>query len=233
MVNNNAMKKIPTLTFILLMFSSCSELVHTQLKAPRLVVERDTLSADGTDNIILTATVENQLSTRQRLRFSTTNGELVMLPISTASRESDSSILVNPGVSDIRAILKASKVPDDHVILSASVGELASMQIVEFKRSCPDEIKVELLKSNLTVNETTDFNLVFLRNDARNISMNTRIDCAANENDVFEMSSTFYSDNSGKASGSIKGLVAGDFTITFSDRSGCGLADIVRTISIE
>lgn len=213
--------------------TSCSELVHTQLTAPLVTVERDTLSANGTDYILLTATIENQLSTRQSLRFSTTNGELIVLPVSTASKESDSSILINPGTTEIQAILKASLVPDDHVILSASVGALTSMHIIRFRRSCPDEVKTDGLKGRLTRNETTDFNLIFLRDDGRKVSVGTRVDSSVDQDNALEMSATFFSDNAGKAPASIKALDSGQFTVTFTDRSGCGLPAFSRQVKIE
>jgi len=226
------MKKY-TMIILALTASSCSELVHTQSKPPQLTVDKTEVAANDSDQIMLTATVHNQLSTQQTLRFFTTNGKLLKLPLSTSSEGNLNSVEVNPGVKEIKAVLRASLSPDENVIVSSSVGALVSSITVKFNRLCPDEVKVELNKTEINVNETIDFELLFLRADAKKVSQNTRVDIVANPVNTVEINSIVYSDSSGKATVKLKAIKQGSVTINFTALSGCGVPISPKSITIN
>ncbi|MBA4053133.1 MAG: hypothetical protein C0490_00320 [Marivirga sp.] len=216
-----------------LLLFSCSELLHTQISPPKLIVERTEMLANGSDQTLLTAEVNNQLSTRQRLRFSTTNGKLIVIPQSSASVGNDSSILVNPGITQISAVLRTSLTPDDNVYLSATVGSFTTTNTISFKRSCPDEIIVEPNQDSYIVNESIPLELVFLRDDSKKVSVGTRIDCSIDSPDSVEFNAILYSDELGKAKLSVKSFKTGTLKLKFVDRSGCNTAIKEKTLRIK
>jgi hypothetical protein len=223
---------ITTLGFIAILFS-CSELVHTQISSPELFIESTELTANGRDQILIRAEVSNQLSTTQRLTFSTTNGNLIALPVNSSSQGDARTIQSNPGATSVDAILRASLSPDEEVIISASVGSLTAMKSVRFIRSCPDEVKVDLNKTSILLNETMEFDLLFLRNDGKPVSTGTRIDCKVEPADAAEFNSIVYSDSLGKARLRLTAVADTTILLSFSDLSGCKLVIPDKTLTIK
>lgn len=200
---------------------SCSELVHTQTSAPTLKLEREEMFANGSDQMLITAKVENQLSTRQRLKFSTTAGTLLILPQSAVSKEADSSVLINPGTTEMNVILKSSLEPVDKVFVSASIGSFTSSKIVKFSRSCPDEIKMNTSARTILLNENLDVELLLLRGDRLKVSSGLRLDCRAEPGDVVQVNAVHFSNDDGKCIIPIRALKPGDFVLLLTDLSGC------------
>lgn len=211
---------IVTLTVVLAIVS-CSELVHTQVEAPALIVDNKSLMADGSSRQAFKVQFKEQLSVHQPLYITTTNGKLYRGPISTSSSGAIDTVMLKPGSTEAMFYLESSLVPDENVIVSASVNQLVRTEKIEFVRSCPDEVKVAVDKSTIDISagDSIKVELTLLRDDARKLSQLTRVDAVITEHG--EMSHTLYADDKGIVTVYIKPKKAGDGTATLTLKTPC------------
>jgi hypothetical protein len=212
---------------------SCDELVHTQQQAPRIILSAPSAAANGSDFIEIKAELDRPLSTQQKIKFTTTNGLLFPQPIFNGSSGNKDSILVKANEKTAIAYLKASQVPDQNVIVSASIGTLVGTGQVQFTISCPTQILVSQFNSTINNNETIEIELELLRDDAKKISTNQRIDCSATPTDAVEITPVIYSNAEGKAKLTLKALKTGTVTLNFTDRTTCAKTILPKTIIIN
>jgi hypothetical protein len=227
----NVFNKLLIISVVIL--GSCEELVHTQQQSPRITLSKTTIDANGSDLIEIKAELDRLLAPQQRIKFTTTNGLLFSQPISNGSSGNKDSILVKANDKIAIAYLRASQIQDSSVIISASIGTLVDTAKVVFKVSCPTQILVSQFNSTISNNETIEIELELLRDDAKKVSTNQRIDCSATPSDAVEITPIIYSSAEGKAKITLKALKTGTVTLNFTDRSTCARTILPKTITIN
>jgi hypothetical protein len=214
--------KFVILTFIsAIVFVACSELVHTQVEGPELIVDNNTLLADGQSRTVFRLHFRDQLSVQQQVYVTTTNGKLYSGPLSFSSTGMTDTIILNPGARDAMFYLESTNIPDDQVLVTATVNGMQRSQVIDFARSCPDEVKIELDKDSIELNASDSIHVKFtlLRDDGKNVSSLTRIDATISEQG--RVAHTLYADDAGIAHAYIKARSTGEGTATFVLKTPC------------
>ncbi len=201
--------------FIATLLWSCYGLNHTQNNPPELIFETDSLLANGTSQILITARTKNEFAAQQTIVFTTSGGQLYEVPI-TSSSVGAAKIVLFPNSNESKVILKSTLIPDDKVIITSGINGMLSNKNIKFTRSCPNDVNAILNKQDLSIGnqDTGQIIFSFLRSDGTNVSQNTRVDLTITPDSVASISPTIFSDSSGKATAEIKPLKKGKATIT-------------------
>ncbi|HYG00955.1 MAG TPA: hypothetical protein VD927_00860 [Chryseosolibacter sp.] len=212
--------------FILL--CGCSELVHTQIQRPVLRLDNNILNADGVSRKLITVEFDDELAVQQKVYVTTTNGKLYTLPVSATSQGRGDTITLQPGSRKFAFFVESSNVPDDHVVVSATVNNFVALEVLQFTRSCPDEVKLDVSKPTMSLSATDSIQVVLtmLRDDDRPVSNRTRVDITTSEHG--QAPHTIFADERGIARLALKPNMTGDGKVDFTLKTPC--TAIVKTV---
>ncbi|NQX98590.1 MAG: hypothetical protein HRT73_12035 [Flavobacteriales bacterium] len=124
------------------------------------------IPADSNSYILIKGIIGDQASPNQQIVFNTSHGYL-SLPGEPVNAQSSKNITVLAAYRDVMIVLHTDDIPQNEVLVTATLNNFTNTMLVEFTNAYPDQLNITPTLSNITTTDTVNVTLDAIRSSGK------------------------------------------------------------------